>query len=148
MDIDRVSAVAAGRIAALTHLELANLTGTMVWVDFLSTTEISLGILCVSLPMLGPILSKVRKGGHSRYGSSSWQNQYPNAASKGSASKFSSKKRQPGADTIILNSIDAADEHDHDPINYPGNAETSSQHGSEASLNPAYKQAQMGVARV
>jgi hypothetical protein len=120
----------------------------MVWVDFLSTTEISLGILCVSLPMLGPILGRVRKGQSSRYGSSSWQNQYPNAASKGSASKFSNKKKQPGVDTIILNSIDAADDHDHDPINYPGNAETSSQHGSEASLNPAYKQGQLGVARV
>jgi hypothetical protein len=143
MQFHRVSAVAAGRIVALTHLKLENLTGTMVWVDFLSTTEISLGILCVSLPMLGPMLVRFGKGQSSGYSSRSWQN--PNTASKVSGSKFSSRKKKPGADTIILNSIDAAD--DNDPV-YPGNAETSSQHGSEASLNPASKQAQIGISRM
>ncbi|KAK7212364.1 hypothetical protein V2G26_019542 [Clonostachys chloroleuca] len=30
----------------------------MVWVDFLSTAEVNLGIFCVCLPMLGPIVLK------------------------------------------------------------------------------------------
>ncbi|EEA22573.1 hypothetical protein TMatcc_001421 [Talaromyces marneffei ATCC 18224] len=145
-----VCAVAAGRIAAFTRFELSDLTGTMIWVDFLSTTETSLGILCVSLPMLGPIVGRLGKGKSSAYDSRSWPNQYSNGGSKAMGSKFSSKKQQPGVDTIILNSIDAADEHDHEHehVLYTGNAETSSQHGSEASLNPASRQqAPIGIAR-
>lgn len=45
-------------------LDLAtNLTGTMVYADFLSVFEPNLGILCVSLPMLGPIYARyIRRG--------------------------------------------------------------------------------------
>lgn len=42
---------------------VSNLTGTMIYADFLSAFEVNLGILCVSLPMLGPIYHKyIRRG--------------------------------------------------------------------------------------
>lgn len=48
------------RIVSLNSLDLStNLTETMVYADFLSTFEVNLGILCVSLPMLGPIYHRV-----------------------------------------------------------------------------------------
>ncbi|KAK4152193.1 hypothetical protein C8A00DRAFT_35104 [Chaetomidium leptoderma] len=53
-----VSVVAILRIVTLTQLELTNLTGTMIWADFWSTTEPNLAILCVSLPMLGSLWSR------------------------------------------------------------------------------------------
>lgn len=53
-----VSVVAIIRIVTLTELDLTNLTGTMVWADFWSTTEPLLAILCVSLPMLGSLWSR------------------------------------------------------------------------------------------
>ncbi|EGR51612.1 PTH-type GPCR protein, partial [Trichoderma reesei QM6a] len=57
-----VSVVAVCRIITLTHLNMDNVTGTMVWADFLSTLEANLGIICVSLPMLGPLVVKYTKG--------------------------------------------------------------------------------------
>lgn len=52
------------RIFSMNSLDLTtNLTGTMIYADFLSTFEVNLGILCVSLPMLGPIYSRyIRRG--------------------------------------------------------------------------------------
>ncbi|KAM3074457.1 hypothetical protein ACMFMG_002739 [Clarireedia jacksonii] len=44
------------RLANLTTVKLKeNLTGTMVWADFLTTLEPNLAILCVSLPMLAGV---------------------------------------------------------------------------------------------
>lgn len=42
----------------------------MVYADFLSTTEPNLGIICVSLPLLGPLFSWIhrRKGSSARAG--------------------------------------------------------------------------------
>ncbi|KAL5614317.1 hypothetical protein BROUX41_004425 [Berkeleyomyces rouxiae] len=50
-----VTAVSVWRIVALTKLDMHNdLTGTMIYASFLSTTEPLLGIMCISLPMLRP----------------------------------------------------------------------------------------------
>lgn len=43
------------RIVSLTKLDLNNLTLTMIEADFWSTFEPNLGIICVTLPMMGPI---------------------------------------------------------------------------------------------
>ncbi|CAN8102311.1 unnamed protein product [Discula destructiva] len=52
------------RIFTMNSLDLAsNLTGTMTYAVFLSVFEPSLGTLCVSLPMLGPIYHRyIRRG--------------------------------------------------------------------------------------
>lgn len=50
------------RILSMNHLDLStNLTGTMVYADFLSCFEVNLGILCVSLPTLGPVYHRFFK---------------------------------------------------------------------------------------
>lgn len=62
------------RIVSLNSLELStNLTGTMIYADFLSAFEVNLGILCISLPMLGPIYHRCigRKGGVTTTGKTS-----------------------------------------------------------------------------
>lgn len=48
----------------MNHLDLAaDLTGTMVYADFLSAFEVNLGIVCVSLPTMGPIYHRyIRRG--------------------------------------------------------------------------------------
>ncbi|KAL7918870.1 hypothetical protein ACQKWADRAFT_323457 [Trichoderma austrokoningii] len=97
-----VSAVAVARIIILTHLELANITGTMAWVDFLLTLEVELGIICVSIPMVGPLVTRW----HKTRGASKLRNNYNRSDRSGqSGSKLSSRKKQPGPDTIALNSI-------------------------------------------
>jgi len=49
----RTTIVGIIRLANLTTVKLHdNLTGTMVYADFLTTLEPNLGMLCVSLPML------------------------------------------------------------------------------------------------
>ncbi|KAH7312758.1 hypothetical protein B0I35DRAFT_452546 [Stachybotrys elegans] len=49
-----VSGVAIARIVSLLELDLMNLTGTMIYADFWSAFEPNLGIICITLPMLGP----------------------------------------------------------------------------------------------
>lgn len=50
------------RMIAMNNLDLAtNLTGTMIYADFLSAFEVNLGILCVSLPTIGPIYRRIFK---------------------------------------------------------------------------------------
>lgn len=52
------------RIISMNNLDLTtNLTGTMVYADFLSAFEVNLGILCVSLPTMGPIYRRVFRRG-------------------------------------------------------------------------------------
>ncbi|RFU72423.1 integral membrane [Trichoderma arundinaceum] len=125
-----VSAVAVCRIITLTHLELANITGTMVWVDFLSTLEVNLGIICVSLPMLRPLVSRYNNTrGASKIG------QYQSERSGQSGSKLSSRKRQPGLDTIALHSIyDNTGDMSHGATGFA--VEASSPDGSETHLSP------------
>ncbi|KAL2268214.1 hypothetical protein VTJ83DRAFT_3060 [Remersonia thermophila] len=53
-----VSIIAVIRIVTLTQLDMENLTGTMVWADFWSATEPLLAVLCISLPMLGSLVSR------------------------------------------------------------------------------------------
>src|SRR5687768_14660256 len=52
-----VSAVAIARIVSLLQLDLMNLTGTMIYADFWSAFEPNLGIICITLPMLGPLFT-------------------------------------------------------------------------------------------
>ncbi|KAF7533426.1 hypothetical protein G7054_g7075 [Neopestalotiopsis clavispora] len=55
------SIVGICRIVSLLNVDLTNnLTGTMIYADFLSTIEPNLAVLCVSLPVLGPLLSCLR----------------------------------------------------------------------------------------
>lgn len=108
----------------------------MVWVDFLSTTEICLGILCVSLPMLGPLWKRHR---NQRGASILHESPAESSQSKGIGSKFSGRSKHPGANTIALQSIDAYDEPDETKYSRRNNLETSSRDGSEASLNPALR---------
>ncbi|KAI4597944.1 hypothetical protein KJ359_003751 [Pestalotiopsis sp. 9143b] len=58
------SIVGVFRIVSLLSVDLkGNLTGTMVDADFLSTIEPNLAVLCVSLPVLGPLLTSFRSRG-------------------------------------------------------------------------------------
>ncbi|KAI9155536.1 integral membrane protein [Paramyrothecium foliicola] len=52
-----VSIIALVRIESITRLDLNNLTGSMVDAVFWSAFEVNLAIICVSLPMLGPLWS-------------------------------------------------------------------------------------------
>ncbi|KAL2146434.1 hypothetical protein VTI28DRAFT_3903 [Corynascus sepedonium] len=105
-----VSVIAIIRIVTLTQLDLQNLTGTMIWADFWSATEPNLGILCVSLPMLGSLLSRCmpsRRRGNSKLPYHSSEN-----GTNGSA--FSKLKDQSQTDTQIpLESIYAANREVH-----------------------------------
>jgi hypothetical protein len=134
-----VCAIAAGRITSLEILKLDNITETMVWVDFLSTTEINVAILCVSLPMLGPFIARyATHHGASKLGRSPDENQYyQQSGSKQTSSRFSKKK--PNPDTIGLDSIYAHNmetQHDTTVSAAKDPAEVSSLHDSESSLNP------------
>lgn len=127
----RVSAVAVARIITLTHLELANITGTMVWVDFLSTLEVNLGIICVSLPMLGPLVARWNK----TRGASKLGNYNQSERSGQSGSKLSSRKKQPGPDTIALHSIyDHGEDTNHAATVFA--PEEQSPNASETNLSP------------
>ncbi|KAL1835764.1 hypothetical protein VTJ49DRAFT_6094 [Mycothermus thermophilus] len=75
-----VSVIAVIRIVTLTQLDLENLTGTMVWADFWSATEPLLAVLCVSMPMLGTLASRI-------FGRRSSSSYYPG----GSSSPYGSK---------------------------------------------------------
>ncbi|CAK7227108.1 hypothetical protein SCUCBS95973_006431 [Sporothrix curviconia] len=55
-----VSVVAICRIVAILHLNTLNLTGTAAYGEFLTAVEPNLGILCVSLPGLRVLWSRVR----------------------------------------------------------------------------------------
>ncbi|KAM0458089.1 hypothetical protein ACHAO4_002814 [Trichoderma viride] len=126
-----VSAVAVARIITLTHLELANITGTMVWVDFLSTLEVNLGIICVSLPMLGPLVARWNK----TRGASKLGNYNQSERSGQSGSKLSSRKKQPGPDTIALHSIyDHGEDTNHAATVFA--PEEQSPNASETNLSP------------
>ncbi|KAL2179364.1 uncharacterized protein P884DRAFT_195038 [Thermothelomyces heterothallicus CBS 202.75] len=101
--------IAVIRIVTLTRLDLQNLTGTMIWADFWSATEPNLGILCVSLPMLGSLLTRCLS---SRRGNTKLSYHSPANGTNGSA--FSKLKDQSQTDTQIpLESIYAANQEVH-----------------------------------
>lgn len=115
----------------------------MVWVDFLSTTEINLGILCVSLPMLGTIYHRVfKRAGASRLGNSSPSGGH-RYKSEQSGSGASRSKPPRGQDTIALDDIYAPDMDLHNETVVsaarPDQREVSSLDGSETSLSPLPK---------
>jgi hypothetical protein len=86
------------RLANLTTVKLKeNLTGTMVWADFLTTLEPNLAILCVSLPMLAGVF----KGwfGHGDRGTTL---NYPNRAYGGSDVHSSNRQKFKKMDDSIL----------------------------------------------
>ncbi|CAG9945419.1 unnamed protein product [Clonostachys rosea f. rosea IK726] len=129
-----VSCVAVVRIIALKHLDLARLTDTMVWVDFLSTAEVNLGILCVCLPMLGPVFLKRKDGIKPGF----CPKQLRCTAGTWSKSKRSSgRKRTP--DSIALESIFALDTERSLGTKLCMTKCHSSSTGSEAPLNPKSK---------
>jgi hypothetical protein len=122
------------RIIALKHLDLARLTDTMVWVDFLSTAEVNLGILCVCLPMLGPVFLKRKDGIKPGF----CPKQLRCTAGTWSKSKRSSgRKRTP--DSIALESIFALDTERSLGTKLCMTKCHSSSTGSEAPLNPKSK---------
>ncbi|CAH0046294.1 unnamed protein product, partial [Clonostachys solani] len=136
--VSSVSCVAVVRIVALKNLDLARLTDTMVWVDFLSTAEVNLGILCVCLPMLGPIIPKRKHGIKPSF----CPNQPRGTAQPGGSlwpkSKLCSRrKRTP--DSIALESIFAHDAETSLGTSLCMTNFHSSSTGSEAPLNPKSK---------
>ncbi|KAL7947702.1 hypothetical protein V8C42DRAFT_342722 [Trichoderma barbatum] len=127
-----VSAVAVSRIITLTHLKLENLTGTMVWVDFLSTFEVNLGIICVSLPMLGPLIARYYK----KRGACKLGKYDPSEQSRQSGSKLSSRKKRPDLDSIALQSI-----YNHGTeTNHAATVFSTSPDGSETHLSPPQRE--------
>lgn len=87
-----------------------NLTGTMIWADFWSATEPNLAILCVSLPMLGTLLTRLT----SRRGASKLEN-YRGDESGTASSAFSRLKERSQANEtqIPLENIYAANQEVH-----------------------------------
>lgn len=118
-------------VFTLKALELTNITETMVWVDFLSTTEVNLGILCVSIPMLGPIYKRtVRRGRGSKLSATPDPNNPYDRSSKSSRPKVATDE------TIGLDTIYGNNEGNHD-VTVMANkdrGESSSQDGSEVSI--------------
>lgn len=131
-----VSGVAVGRIFSLKILNLENITETMVWVDFLSTTEVNLGIFCVSLPMLGPILGRViKRHGASKLSATPDGNRQ---FERSSNARSSQRKRAGGDDALFMATIYGDDNANHDAsvMAKQAKGEASSQDdGSEVSLN-------------
>ncbi|KAL6880958.1 hypothetical protein J3F83DRAFT_765251 [Trichoderma novae-zelandiae] len=126
-----VSAVAVCRVITLTHLDMENVTGTMVWADFLSTLEANLGIICVSLPMLGPLVVKCTKGrGANNLGRCDLFD-HPGQ----SGTRLRNRKKRPGLETLALQSIydHGADTNHATTVSV---AQASSPDGSQTHLNP------------
>lgn len=106
----------------------------MVWVDFLSTTEVNLGILCVSLPMLGPVLGRVmnRRGASKLSATPDGNRQF-----EYSSNARSSRRKRTADDTLCMDTIYGDENANYDARATAKQAagEASSQDGSEISLN-------------
>lgn len=130
-----VSVVAVCRIITLTHLNMDNVTGTMVWADFLSTLEANLGIICVSLPMLGPLVVKYTKGRGARKLGRCGLFEHPGQQ----GSKRRSRRKRPGLETLALQSIyDHGAETNH--ATTVSVVQASSPEGSQTHLNPLQRE--------
>ncbi|GAB1317360.1 hypothetical protein MFIFM68171_07570 [Madurella fahalii] len=105
-----VSVVAIIRIIALTQLDLNNLTGTMIWADFWSTTEPLLAIMCVSMPMLGTLRARCA----SSRGTAKSNHYYHSDGNPTNGSAFSKLKNQSNLDKpISLEDIYASNQEVH-----------------------------------
>ncbi|KXX79691.1 hypothetical protein MMYC01_202548 [Madurella mycetomatis] len=105
-----VSVIAIIRIVALAQLDMTNLTGTMIWADFWSTTEPLLAIMCVSMPMLRSLRARCA----SRRGTSKSSQYYHSDGNPASGSAFSKLKNQSNLDKpISLESIYASNQEVH-----------------------------------
>ncbi|VUC37073.1 unnamed protein product [Clonostachys rosea] len=133
-----VSCVAVIRIIALNHLDLARLTDTMVWVDFLSTAEVNLGILCVCLPMLGPIVLKRKDETKPGYFSNKRRRTARPGGSVWSRSRRSSRRKMT-PDSVALESICGVNTDISLGTNLCMTKGPSSSTGSETPLNPKPK---------
>ncbi|KAK0714226.1 hypothetical protein B0T21DRAFT_386954 [Apiosordaria backusii] len=92
--------VAMIRIVTLTQLDLVNLTESMIWADFWSATEPNLGILCVSLPMLGNLWTRY----FSRKSPSKLDPYHSSENGTNGTNGFSKLRNRsdPGTDTMIV----------------------------------------------
>lgn len=107
----------------------------MVNADFLTTLEVSLGIICVSLPMLGPVVSRYRP---SQTTSNQSRPHITSSYGVGSSSnKF--KRMEDGRGSFDMETIYASNKNtSHRPVvedgMHPMRDDGSSFDGSEASL--------------
>ncbi|KAL2022202.1 hypothetical protein VTK56DRAFT_5812 [Thermocarpiscus australiensis] len=133
-----VSVVAIARCISLTKVDLAfDLTGTMIYADWLSAVEPNLAILCISLPMLRPLR------GHMRGGPKSKSSTFPMANSKDNSNFGGDSKRirlkDAPDDSFAMETIYAPnmDVH-HEATAGAARArdETGSTDGSEVELSP------------
>ncbi|KAK1639321.1 hypothetical protein BDP81DRAFT_312793 [Colletotrichum phormii] len=99
--------VAIIRIVSLTNLDLQNLTETMIWASFWSTVEPNMGIICVSMPMLGSLYSRCtgRRDASKLDGPS-------DASGYNDSNKFR-RSQQSAPDTIALETIYSPDNDEH-----------------------------------
>lgn len=104
----------------------------MIWVDFLSTTEVNLGILCVSIPMLGPIYKRITgRGTRSKLSATPDPNNPYDRSSKSSRPKLATE------DTINLDAISTNNvemNHDVPEMANKDRGEGESRDGSEVSM--------------
>ncbi|OTA05348.1 hypothetical protein A9Z42_0060090 [Trichoderma parareesei] len=130
-----VSVVAVCRVITLTHLNMDNVTGTMVWADFLSTLEANLGIICVSLPMLGPLVVKCTKGRGARKLGRCGLFDHPGQQ----GSRRRSRRKRPGLETLALQSVydHGADTNHATTVSV---VQPSSPDGSQTHLNPLQRE--------
>jgi hypothetical protein len=135
-----VAGVAVGRIFTLEALDLNNITETMVWVDFLSTTEINLGILCVSVPMLKPIFRRImgRNGASKLSATPDPKNPYERSSKSRSKASKQAVDETIGLDTMYAPDWDV--NHDATVLAHKDRRDNSSQDGSEVSITRSAEQ--------
>lgn len=129
-------------VVALTELKLTNATETMVWVDFLSTTEINLGIICVSIPMLGPVFQRLTgrgKNGSKLSGTPKFSS-YERSVSRSTRPHKSRPDETIGLDTIYANNLE--DSHNVTILTNKDHSENDSQAGSDEFINKSADRSQ------
>jgi hypothetical protein len=112
----------------------------MVWVDFLSTTEINLGILCVSIPMLKPIFRRImgRNGASKLSATPDPKNPYERSSKSRSKASKQAVDETIGLDTMYAPDWDV--NHDASVLAHKDRRDNSSQDGSEVSINRSAEQ--------
>ncbi|KAK3376379.1 hypothetical protein B0T24DRAFT_618563 [Lasiosphaeria ovina] len=112
-----VTVISIIRIFTLTQLKLeTNLTGTMIWPDFLSPLETNLGILCVSLPMLGALRARCmsQRGASKLEPDSEAGDRFTEGSSRNKSSQAKNRSKQRAADeSYSLEDIYAPDTEIH-----------------------------------
>ena len=126
-------------VILLRWLQQDDMPESLVWVVFLTTTEVNLAIFCVSIPMLGPILGPVlgclrRRGWKSKLS--------PTPPYDRSTSTWSSRSRRKarrddtiGLDTLCSNGWEGERSHDVSVMaNKDRDGPDESRDGSEVSI--------------